>query len=115
MRQRALRLGTLRGDRLSVDRAVEIVEEPFDCTILDDIFNNADEYVKPMDPLPCPITVAWAEKDTALPLDLYEAPVREALPRAIFTVLPEVAHVPMLDDPGLVAHTILAVTGAAKG
>ena len=114
VRQRALRLGTLRGDRLSVDRAVEIVEEPFDCTILDDIFNNADEYVKPMDPLPCPITVAWAEKDTALPLELNEAPVREALPRAIFTVLPEVAHVPMLDDPGLVARTILAVTGAAR-
>jgi pimeloyl-ACP methyl ester carboxylesterase len=114
VRQRALRLATLHGDRLTVDRAVEIVEEPFDCTILDDIFNNADEYVKSMDQLPCPITVAWAEKDTALPLKLYEAAVRESLPRATFTVLPDVAHVPMLDDPGLVARTILAVTGAAK-
>jgi pimeloyl-ACP methyl ester carboxylesterase len=114
VRQRALRLGALRGDRLSVNRAVEIVEEPFDCTILDDIFNNADEYVKSMDPLPCPITVAWAEKDTVLPLELYEAAVREALPGAIFTVLPDVAHVPMLDDPELVARTILTVTGAAK-
>ena len=53
--------------------------------------------------------------ETALPLELYEAAVRETLPRATFTVLPDVAHVPMLDDPGLVAHTILAVTGAAKG
>ena|SRR6516164_6362709 len=42
-------------------------------------------------------------------------PSRETLPRATFTVLPDVAHVPMLDDPGLVARTILAVTGAAKG
>jgi pimeloyl-ACP methyl ester carboxylesterase len=114
VRQRALRLATLRGDRLSVDRAVEIAEEPFDCTILDDIFNGADEYVKAMDPLPCPITVAWAERDTALPLELYEGVVRETLPKAIFIVLPDVAHVPMLDDPELVARTILAVTGAAK-
>ncbi|OBH70337.1 hypothetical protein A5682_09820 [Mycobacterium mantenii] len=113
VRQRALRIATLHGDRLSVDRAVEIAEEALDCTILDDIFNNADEYVKPMDPLPCPITVAWAEKDTALPLELYEAAVREALPTATFTVLPEMAHVPMLDDPELVARTILAATGTA--
>jgi pimeloyl-ACP methyl ester carboxylesterase len=114
VRQRALRIATLHGDRLSVDRAVEISEEPFDCTIVDDIFNDADEYVKSMDPLPCPITVAWAEKDTALPLKLYEATVRGTLPGATFIVLPNVAHVPMLDDPALVARTILAVTGAAK-
>ena len=38
----------------------------------------------------------------------------EALfPRA-FAVVPDIGHVPMLDDPKLVARTILAVTGAAK-
>jgi hypothetical protein len=44
-----------------------------------------------------------------VPLELSEAVVRERLPRATFTVLPDVA---MLDDPELVASTTLAVTGA---
>ena len=33
-------------------------------------------------------------------------------PRATFTVLPDVGHVPMIDDPHLVARTILTATGA---
>jgi pimeloyl-ACP methyl ester carboxylesterase len=115
VRRRAMRLAAFHGDRLSVDRAVEIAKETLECTVFDDIFNNADEYVKSMDPLPCPITVAWGERDTALPLELCEAIVRKTLPQAVFTVLPDVAHSPMLDDPGLVARTILAATGAAKG
>jgi pimeloyl-ACP methyl ester carboxylesterase len=113
LRRLALRDATLHGDRLSADRAVEIAEEPFECTIINDVFNNVDEHVAPMDPLPCPVTIAWAEKDTVLPLELCESIARDCLPRAIFIVLPDVAHVPMLDDPQLVARTILAVTGAA--
>jgi pimeloyl-ACP methyl ester carboxylesterase len=37
----------------------------------------------------------------------------ERLPEAAFSVLAGVGHEPMLDDPELVARTILAVTGAA--
>jgi pimeloyl-ACP methyl ester carboxylesterase len=65
-------------------------------------------------PLPCPITIAWAEKDAYVPGELCEAVVRERLPRASSTVLPDVGHVAMLDDPVLVASTILAVTEVAK-
>jgi len=63
-------------------------------------------------PLPCPITVAWSEKDTLLPAATYGAVAGERLRRATFEILPNVDHVPMLDDPELVARTILAVTGA---
>jgi pimeloyl-ACP methyl ester carboxylesterase len=34
------------------------------------------------------------------------------VPQAAFTILPGVGHDPMIDDPDLVARTILAVTGA---
>lgn len=114
MRRRALTDATLHGDRLSYERAVEITEVPFDCTIIDDIFNNTDEQVAPMDPLPCPITIAWAEKDRILPVELCGPIARDRLPRATFTILPGLPHTPTIDDPELVARTILAVTCATK-
>lgn len=114
MRRRGLTDLTLHGDRLSYKRAIEITQEGFECTIIDDIFNDADEQVAPMDPLPCPITIAWAEKDRILPVELCEAIARDRIPGATFTILPGLGHTPTIDDPELVASTILAVTGAAK-
>ena len=114
MRRRVLTDATLHGDRLSYKLAIEITEQPLECTITDDIFNNTDEQVAPMDPLPCPITIAWAEKDRILPVELCRAIARDRLPRATFTILRGLPHTPTIDDPDLVASTILAVTGAAK-
>jgi pimeloyl-ACP methyl ester carboxylesterase len=109
-----LRDFTLHGDRLSADQALEILDDFAESDILGDICDRTDEHVAQMNPLPCPITIAWAEHDTVLPVELYEAAVRDRLPRAIFTVLPGVSHVPMIDDPQLVARTILAAIGIAK-
>ena len=44
----------------------------------------------------------------------YASALSERLPQATFEVLAGVGPVPMIDDPGVVARTILAVTGAAK-
>jgi pimeloyl-ACP methyl ester carboxylesterase len=44
----------------------------------------------------------------------YASALSERLPQATFKVLAGVGHIPMIDDPHLVARTILAVTGAAK-
>lgn len=114
MRRRSLTDLTLHGDRLSYQRIIEINEASFGCTITGDIFNNADEQVAPMDPLPCPITIAWTEKDRILPVELCEAIVRDRLPRATFIILPGLPHTPTIDDPELVASTIMAVTCATK-
>ena len=65
-------------------------------------------------PLPCPVTLAWSEKDAILPVAWYGPNARERLPQAAFKLLPDVGHDPMMDDPSLVARTILAATGAAK-
>jgi pimeloyl-ACP methyl ester carboxylesterase len=112
VRRRALTDATLHGDRLSYERAIEVTEIPLECTIIGDICNNTDEQVAPMDPLPCPITIAWGEKDRILPVELCEAIARERLPGAAFTILPGLGHTPTIDDPELVASTILAATGA---
>jgi pimeloyl-ACP methyl ester carboxylesterase len=48
-----------------------------------------------------------------LPVASYGPKARERLPQATFTILPDVGHDPMMDDPALVARTILDVTGIA--
>jgi hypothetical protein len=39
-----------------------------DCAILADLC-AADWQIAPLDPLPCPITIAWGEKETLLPVE----------------------------------------------
>lgn len=78
-----------------------------------DIIDGSWE-IAPLDPLPCPITIGWSELDATLPLASYEKGARERLPQAVFEILPGVGHVPMFDDPHLVARMILATTGATS-
>jgi pimeloyl-ACP methyl ester carboxylesterase len=112
VRRAALRSMAVHGDQLTPTRAVQTFDDIIACAILDDI--AADEWhIAPLDPLPCPVTIAWSEIDRVLPMAEYASALPERLPQATFQVLAGVGHVPMLDDPGLVAQTILAVTGAA--
>jgi pimeloyl-ACP methyl ester carboxylesterase len=57
-------------------------------------------------PLPVPATIAWSEKDKVL-LPYQAKIARQRLPEATHIVLKAVGHVPMMDDPMLVARTIL--------
>jgi pimeloyl-ACP methyl ester carboxylesterase len=59
----------------------------------------------------CPVKIAWAERDHLTPYHRYGRPMRKAVRGAEFVVLPGVGHVPMYDDPRLVARTILEFTG----
>jgi pimeloyl-ACP methyl ester carboxylesterase len=58
-----------------------------------------------------PVTVAWGTRDKIL-LYRQAARARAALPEARHVDLPGCGHVPMGDDPELVASVILATTGA---
>ena len=101
------------GDRITAQRAVEFVDDYLGCTVPSEILSTDEEQIAPLDPLPCPITLAWSEKDAMLPVASYGPNARERLPQATFIILEDVGHVPMMDDPALVARTILACTGAA--
>jgi pimeloyl-ACP methyl ester carboxylesterase len=59
-----------------------------------------------------PIRVAWGTKDRLLPFERTSAGWRPALTDAEWVMLPGLGHVPMSDDPALVAKTILEVTTA---
>jgi pimeloyl-ACP methyl ester carboxylesterase len=58
-----------------------------------------------------PVTVAWGAYDRILP-PAQARVARERLPQARHVVLAECGHVPMSDDPELVASLILETTGA---
>lgn len=114
VRRLALRIlnSARHGDRVPADRLLEQCRIITKCSVGREVLSTEEEQVAPLDPLPCPITLAWSEKDSLLPVAAYGEVARERLPAATFEILPDVDHVPMFDDPELVAHTILAVTGA---
>ncbi|MFC7549909.1 alpha/beta fold hydrolase [Plantactinospora sp. GCM10030261] len=68
----------------------------------------------PVDVPPVPVTVAWGSRDRILPYR-QAARARERLPAARHVELTGCGHVPMHDDPDLVASVILATTGSSGG
>jgi pimeloyl-ACP methyl ester carboxylesterase len=63
-------------------------------------------------PADVPVTIAWGAKDWLLP-PRQARRAKQRLPQAKFVALPGCGHVPMTDDPGLVARVLL--DGSAVG
>lgn len=109
VRRMAFRVIAERGDRLDPAAAEGIVADLLACTVTDDLLNTTDQ-IADFAPLPCPITVAWSQSDRVFPPTVNGAIARHRLPDATFEILPDVGHVPMIDNPDLVLQTILTCT-----
>jgi pimeloyl-ACP methyl ester carboxylesterase len=107
VRRLGLRIGACHADRITAAQGLELLDDIIGCTVNVDDLIGSGEQIAPLDPLPCPVTIAWSENDAVIPVA-----ARERVPQASFTILPGVGHGPMIDDPELVARTILRVTGA---
>lgn len=112
-RRRALAVAAAHGDRIGRADFLAAVDDLLGCTVHEDIFESGG-LLAPLDPVPCPVTIAWSEKDRVFPVDGYGAKARELVPQAEFKVLDDVGHVPMYDDPQLVADTIRATALSAS-
>jgi pimeloyl-ACP methyl ester carboxylesterase len=66
VRRLILRDVAWHGDRLSADRALEIIDDGIDCAILADLCAS-DWQIARLDPLPCPITIAGGRKRHSFP------------------------------------------------
>jgi pimeloyl-ACP methyl ester carboxylesterase len=95
------------GERISRADFLDGADAVIGCSIAGDLLGSEGQ-LAPLDPTPCPITLAWSERDKLFPVDTYGARAQEMIPGARFVVLDDVGHVPMIDDPRLVAETILA-------
>ncbi len=94
------------GDRIGAAEAAKIAADVIACTVSADLLSTSEQIV-PMRTLPCPITLAWAGSDRVFPPSVNGVIARLRLPDARFLLLDGVGHVPMIDDPALVAATIL--------
>lgn len=110
IRRIGFRDAACHADRITATQCLGAIDDITGCTVNVDDIVGTREHVSPLDPLPCPVTIAWAEKDALIPQPLCGNIARERLPQASVTTLPGVGHDPMIDDPALVARTILAVT-----
>lgn len=110
MRRFGLRSQAVHGDRVAASDLLAITDASLACEVRDDLLDTP-ESVAPLDPAPCPITIAWSGEDRVLPLTVNGVRAQALVPGARFVVLDDVGHVPMFDDPALVAATILETTG----
>jgi pimeloyl-ACP methyl ester carboxylesterase len=114
IRRFALRNSALYGQRVSPTEFLSLTDDLIGCQISGDLFAS-DARLSPLDPAPCPITLAWSAEDRIFPLEAYRSRACELIPGADFIVLDDVGHIPMLDDPRLVAQTILSSAARITG
>lgn len=111
-RRWALRDSAVHGDRVTRGELLELVDDLLGCQVAQDLLRT-EQALAPLE-VPCPVLLAWSEHDRIFPLAQSSLTARSLLPGASFEVLPDVGHVPMLDDPQLVASTILRSVARAK-
>jgi pimeloyl-ACP methyl ester carboxylesterase len=112
LRRFAMHNVAAHGDRLTRTAALRIIDGAIGCTVTTDVLASGSEgEIALLDPLPCPMTIAWSEKDLLVPAETHPV-ARQRIPSAKFVVLKDCGHVPMIDDPKQVARVILATTGS---
>lgn len=112
LRRILLRTVSEHADRYSREDVDVLFDDLAGCAALEPLLSAAsmDTMITPFDRAPCPIRIAWSGVDRTIPYRRYGRPMMDAVPDADLVVLPGVGHVPMVDNPALVAWTILQHT-----
>ena len=116
LRRIALRDLSAHPERWTRAQAADIIRSAWECSVVEDMGEavRRDGPLRELErALEVPVRIAWAEHDRVLPERGYSGRFHKLLPDAEYLTLHGVGHVPMADDPQLVARTILEVTAAA--
>src|ERR1700733_8529738 len=107
--RRALLSGAMaRADRLDPAEALAMVAGSVECPIYFDLMSAIERDGPPANfaGVSCPVLLAWGTKDRLLPAARYSQRMRNLLPAAHWMDLPGLGHMPMGDDPQLIASVI---------
>lgn len=91
-----------------------MVDDVLGCDLIPHLLGSS-RTMQPLEPLDiahCPVRIAWAEYDRVISFRRFGRPMQDKIRGGEFITLPKVGHVPMYDNPRLVARTILEVTRA---
>ena len=105
VRRLALRDNAVYGERTSRADLLALSDAALNCSAAEDLLATQERF-EPL-AVACPIDIVWAAKDRIFPVDPFVDNARELLPSARHYLLDDVGHVPMFDNPELVANTIL--------
>lgn len=105
-----------RGERMPAAAAATLIRDLVACPIYFELMDAVvrDGTPRTFDGVDCPVLLAWGSRDRILPSPRYSERLRELLPAAEWADLPGLGHVPMSDDPELVARTITDFTARAR-
>jgi pimeloyl-ACP methyl ester carboxylesterase len=100
--------------RIPAEDVLEMIADMVGCEGFDRMFGGEHDGrgLAPFDVAHCPVHIAWALRDRVISYRRFGRPMRELIPGAQFSMLPGVGHLPMYDDPRLVARTILELTSS---
>jgi pimeloyl-ACP methyl ester carboxylesterase len=98
----------VRGELIPPAAAAQFLRDTVACPIYFDLMDAIlrDGPPQSFGELSCPVLLAWGTRDRVLPSPRYSKRLRELLPAAEWVELRDLGHVPMSDDPQLVARTI---------
>jgi pimeloyl-ACP methyl ester carboxylesterase len=104
------------GERIPAQAAAQLVRDSVACPVYFELMDAIlrDGPPETFDGVACPVLLAWGTSDRIIPSPRYSNRMRELLPSAEWVELQGLGHVPMSDDPELVADTISEFTARAR-
>jgi pimeloyl-ACP methyl ester carboxylesterase len=96
------------GERMRPAAAAQMVRDSAGCPVYFELMDAIlrDGPPRALDGVTCPVLLAWGTRDRIIPSPDYSQRLRNMLLNAEWLELPGLGHVPMSDDPELVARTI---------
>jgi pimeloyl-ACP methyl ester carboxylesterase len=110
-RRIALRDSAVHGERTSAAELIALADAALGCSVAQDLLTTPEQFADLK--VSCATDIAWSARDRIFPLEPFSNTARKRIPGARHLVLEDVGHVPMLDNPRLVADTILHTTARA--
>ncbi|MEA2314895.1 MAG: hypothetical protein QOI03_1587 [Solirubrobacteraceae bacterium] len=109
LRRALLAQAMARGDRLDAASAVQLIRDAVACPVYFELMEAilSDGPPASFEGISCPVLLAWGTRDRILPARRYSQRLRELLGAAEWLELQGLGHVPMADDPELIARTIV--------